>query len=67
MTVATAIPLASNPVAADPPSIPDWRDASAYAPLAGADPAAIAWEWLRRNARYQSCHAAWRAGGTRGG
>lgn len=32
---------------------PDWRDPDAYAPLAGADRALLAWEWLRRDPAYR--------------
>ncbi len=36
------------------PSIPrDWRDENGYAALNRAEPAAMAWEWLRRDAAYQ--------------
>lgn len=33
---------------------PDWRDASAYAPILEADRSLIAWEWLRRDSSYRS-------------
>jgi hypothetical protein len=33
-------------------SLPDWRDAAAYAPLLGADRSLFAWEWLRRDPDY---------------
>jgi hypothetical protein len=33
-------------------SLPDWRDAAAYAPLLGADRSLFAWEWLRRDSDY---------------
>jgi hypothetical protein len=33
-------------------SLPDWRDAAAYAPLLGADRSLFAWEWLRRDSGY---------------
>lgn len=33
---------------------PDWRDASAYAPLLGADRSLFAWEWLRRDPSYRA-------------
>lgn len=36
---------------------PDWRDAGAYAPLLRADRSLVAWEWLRRDARYASAAA----------
>lgn len=35
-------------------SIPDWRDAAAYAPLLAADRTVFAWEWLRRNPAYRA-------------
>lgn len=35
-------------------SIPDWRDAEAYAPLLGADRSLFAWEWLRRDPVYRA-------------
>ncbi|OYW86532.1 MAG: hypothetical protein B7Z20_07225, partial [Sphingobium sp. 32-64-5] len=43
-------------MAAEPRGLPDWHDASAYAPLLGAEPAGLAWEWLRRDEAY--CAAA---------
>lgn len=33
--------------------VADWRDASAYAPLLGADRSIFAWEWLRRVPAYR--------------
>jgi hypothetical protein len=42
----------------------DWRNAAAYAPLLGADRSLLAWEWLRRDARYIAA-AAGTALGTR--
>lgn len=36
------------------PAISDWRDAAAYAPLAAADRAILAWEWLRRVPAYRT-------------
>ncbi len=43
----------------------DWRDEAAYAPLLEYDGAAWAWEFLRRNPRYQAewadFHATWEA------
>lgn len=33
---------------------PDWQDASAYATLAAAGNACFAWEFLRRNSKYQA-------------
>jgi hypothetical protein len=36
--------------------IPDWRDASAYAPLLRVERAGFAWEWLRRRPDY-ACSA----------
>src|SRR5690606_22253667 len=48
-----------------PPWLPDWRDDDAYAPLLGVEPAAIAWEWLRRDPRYRvAASASPRAPGT---
>lgn len=41
-------------------SIPDWRDASAYRLLAGADRTLLCWEWLRRSADYRADLAAGR-------
>ncbi len=36
------------------PSLPrDWRDEKGYSSLDRAEPAAMAWEWLRRDATYQ--------------
>lgn len=35
---------------------PDWRSAAAYDYLDCADPADIAWEFLRRNANYAADH-----------
>lgn len=32
----------------------NWRDASSYAPLLGADRTIFAWEWLRRDERYRA-------------
>lgn len=32
---------------------PDWRDAEAYAALAGADRSIFGWEWLRRDPSYR--------------
>ena len=40
------------------PWLPDWRDEEAYAPLLGVGPAAMAWEWLRRDPRYQMAASA---------
>ena len=37
---------------------PDWRSASAYDHLDEADPADIAWEFLRRNPIYREEHQA---------
>jgi len=41
-------------VASDRLVRPDWRDASGYAWLDNADPAAFAWEWLRRDPLYRA-------------
>lgn len=35
-------------------SRPDWCDGGAYAGLAGLEPAALAWEWLRRDGGYRA-------------
>lgn len=35
-------------------TVPDWRDAAAYAPLLDADRSLLAWEWLRRDRRYRA-------------
>ena len=40
------------------PSIGQWRDASAYDYIQDLDPAAIAWEFLRRNPAYQQDYKA---------
>jgi len=37
-----------------PVSVPDWTDATAYAPLLGIERAGFAWEWLRRSPGYGS-------------
>jgi hypothetical protein len=36
---------------------PDWRDAAAYATLLKADRSILAWEWLRRDAKYRAAAA----------
>ena len=36
------------------PPLPDWRDADGYGALRRAEPAAFAWEWLRRDGRYRA-------------
>ena len=36
------------------PPLPDWRDPDGYAALRRAEPAAFAWEWLRRDPRYRA-------------
>lgn len=36
---------------------PDWTDDAAYAVLGSLDPSALAWEFLRRNSRYQEAVA----------
>jgi hypothetical protein len=41
-----------------PPWLPDWQAGDAYAALVRAEPAAIAWEWLRRDPRYRAAVAA---------
>jgi hypothetical protein len=41
-------------VASDRPFVPDWRDPRGYAGLLSAEPAAIAWEWLRRDPGYRA-------------
>lgn len=33
---------------------PDWQDSRLYQPLAGFDPAGLAWEFVRRNADYRA-------------
>jgi hypothetical protein len=48
---------------AEPPGLPDWRDAAGYAPLLEAEPGAMAWEWLRRDALYRHAARAARHGG----
>ena len=40
-------------MASHPPLSRDWRDDHGYKALDGAEPAAMAWEWLRRDAAYQ--------------
>jgi len=50
--------FAAGMVSGDP-HVPDWRDTGAYAPLAAADRATFAWEWLRRDAGYRSAAGAW--------
>jgi hypothetical protein len=42
-------------VATQPRSIPDWRDAGAYADLLSVERAGLAWEWLRRRSDYRQC------------
>ena len=51
------------PVQARPASGRDWRNAAAYAPLLDADRSLVAWEWLRRDARYIEAAAASRRPG----
>jgi hypothetical protein len=41
-------------VAAGDRNVPDWRDATAYEPLLGADRSLLAWEWLRRDPAYRT-------------
>lgn len=45
-------------MASAPPWLPDWRNGDAHAALIRAEPAAIAWEWLRRDPRYRTAAAA---------
>jgi hypothetical protein len=40
-------------VQAESAFLPDWRDATAYAPLLQADRSLFAWEWLRRDPWYR--------------
>lgn len=43
---------------ADLPALPDWRDEAGYAVLLDAEPAGIAWEWLRRDPFYRAAACA---------